>query len=335
MNKIFIAFFLFIGFASITSCKKEVLPNPEPLIQQSARETLKSKMSNEDYSNLNWKEATVIMLNGKELFVEIPTINDISKKLVYTLDGQNEVYNYYELKITTHNKQAYGSLVLSAIDNTILHKYFIENNKIVNSSVASTKNVNSLSIKKHTIDDLFLPDVVVKATLNNNLGIYVDYISLYWLFNGLGNYSTLYSNFGDQTAMDANAPIAGNPTYYSVQVTTLANGHKQFYFNNTHAFALSGLDITFTIDPNTQKLDDQSVVSVPAGGGRLGSPFSVFIGSWTQSNITGIYNSGNYLGFTINARNSVSLGMGGNVNSRYSLNVEINLSTNVVGVTWN
>ncbi len=134
--------------------------------------------------------------------------------------------------------------------------------------------------------------------------------------------------------MDANAPIAGAPGFYDANVTTLANGKKQYYFNNTDAFAASGLDITFNIDPATNTLDDQSVVTVPMGGGRLASPVSVFVGAWNQTNVTDIYTSGNLVGFTVHARNSVSMGVG-TIGARYTFSVQINVTNNRATIVWN
>lgn len=319
------------------SCSKRIDEKQLSPIEASAHATLKMKMTKEDFANLNWKDAIVKTLNGIEFLIEIPTISNNSKKLIYSKDGLTEVYNYYEIRISQTNKmQQSGSLVLSAIDNKKLHEYLIFNNKIVHSLEQILNKVNSMSIKKNDLSDLFLPDVFVYATIKNNLGVFGNYISLYWLFDGYSNYASQYAGFNSDIVMDANAVLAGTNFLYDANATTLSNGKKQMSFNFKDAFAASGLDVTFTIDPATNLLDETSVVTAPGGGGRLGSPVSVFIGAWTQIRVQDIsYASGNLIEFSVAARNTVSPGLGVTVGARYSLTIQLNTSNNQVTARWN
>lgn len=319
------------------SCSKRVDEKKLSPIKANAHATLKMKMSEEDFENLNWKDAIVKTLNGNDFLVEIPTISNNSKKLIYSKDGQTEVYNYYEIQFSKTNKyNQSGTLVLSAIDNKVLHKYLIFNNKIVNPKEQTFNNVNSMSIKRNDLSDLFLPDVFVYSTIKSNLGSYINYISLYWLFNGYSNYTSQYANFNSDVIMDANAVLPGTIYLYDANATILSNGKKQMSFNFKDAFAASGLDLTFNIDPVTNLLDETSVVTSPGGGGRVGSPVSVFIGSWKQINILDIrYANGNLIEFTVIARNTIAPGFGATIGARYSLRIELNTSNNLVTARWN
>ncbi|MDD2793188.1 MAG: hypothetical protein PHD73_08410, partial [Sediminibacterium sp.] len=301
MEKLFIKKWLtFFAIIFFFSCTKRIDEKKLSPIEASAHATLEMKMSQKDFANLNWRNAIIKTLNGDDFLVEIPTFSNSSKKLIYSKDGQKEVYNYYEIQISKINKiQGSGSLILSSIDNKILHEYLIINNKIVNSFEQTLNKVKSLSINTDDLSELFLPDVFVYATVTDNVGVFGNYISLYWLFDGWNNYVSKYADLNSDLVMDANAATTGTNYLYDASSTILSNGKKQISFNFKDAFAASGLDVTFNIDPSTNILDETSIVTTPSGGGRLGSSVSVFVGAWTQIKVQDIsYSSGNLVQFT-------------------------------------
>lgn len=336
MKSYFLAYVLVL-ISAFVSCTKNTNEKLKSSFEISARATLETAMTKEDFLDLNWNCASIKKENGFELMIEIPSRKYKNKKLVYAKDGQQEAYNFYELKLSpVHPSLSFDTLVISGVDHKILHEYLIHNNKVVNPKAISLNAVQSFSEKRNYDLDVSLPEVIVFASAKNDLGIYSNYLSMYWLFNGWSNYVSKYADTNTDVVLDANAVIGGKVYLYDATITILSNGKKQVSFNFKDAFLLSGLAVTFNLDPLTNKLEETSVITSPEGGGRLGSSVSVFVGTWTQVRIADIiYSNSKIIEFTVVCKNAVSPLDGSNISARYSLAVQFDASANKVAVHWN
>lgn len=326
MKNRFTCLYLFLLVFTLYSCKPDINETQDKGLKNKAQSILVAKMAPSNYNDLNWASVQKFTENTKEVLIIIPLKSNPEKKLFFTKNNDSYNYNFAEI---SNKKEELGNssftLILTDINNNLLNTHLISNNKIEKINTKTKESSNSTSqIKSLGFGDdaVELPDVIVSSKLGN---ITTNYLSLYWMMNGNGLFISRYiqEKSGDG-AVVANDAVSGERYFYSGKVSTMPNGNKSVIFNCKDAFAFSGLEITFEFD--LSNLIPSSVNSIPLGAGSF-SPFSLFVGTWSQLKVTDIYTDGNKINFTILAKNTGTIGFI-NIGGRYTAYIEFNILNN-------
>lgn len=188
----------FIALIILSSCKKDlkIIDNfDNNSILMKAELELKSNMSVDDYSKLNFQKSVEIKYLTKSIGIRIPDRSNSNKQLYFGVMNDKVTYNWVE---HCNKKLVDGkineTIILRNIKGDSLNKLYIVQNKLI--IPVSTKVISANSTIKKTIFDSdpiiegTSPDVVITGYISSTP---IESYGLYWMFNMNQLYATLYS----------------------------------------------------------------------------------------------------------------------------------------------
>jgi hypothetical protein len=189
MNKLFIYQLLLL--ITLVSCTKETSLNQRldtDNISQKIKDIAITKLNNIEINNFDWEKPITIKTKNDSSIVLIPSkINSnyfiISRENMTSIEvNLINIIKISSKELTIINKSLNNNTIVT---NNVLNGKVIENNKSVIKNNLSTEKKSMVS------NQYTLPDAVVTAYISTNYS-YIDFYSLYWIFNQNILYIDLY-----------------------------------------------------------------------------------------------------------------------------------------------
>jgi hypothetical protein len=184
--KVFIALSIIVLF----SCTKEQNISKKSELEKIAYENLRLQMAPAIFSTLDWSNLKEESINGTAVLLKIKSKDNPNHILLFGLQDAKTYCNWVEMSVLEIQPNTYsGSIVLRAINGSVLNYLQVINNRIQTKNVTATEQ---LSIIAHSTEEPYidLPEVTVVAYSFNQPSIWW---SLYWLFNMNSNWFNQYT----------------------------------------------------------------------------------------------------------------------------------------------
>lgn len=180
--------YLLIGCRKSDSTKlNSSINNRFEILKDKVKETAAINVSIEKLNSYNWELTKEIKLKNDSIIIIVPNKVNSNKFLIATNKSTSLDINQIEIENQANNTIKISNR--SLINNSLVINYFI-NGKFCKLDNNIKSNSNSKT-KSFVSGDMTLPDVVVTAYLPSDYS-YIDFLSLYWLFNQNPLYINLY-----------------------------------------------------------------------------------------------------------------------------------------------
>lgn len=261
--------YIIVFMIFIVSCNKKVENTIENPFKSEIINELKLKMSNEQFSDLNFEKLLLSNNVGSIQVAQIPFKNNSNSILFFGKNNEKYEYNIVQqLNRVVINGKVSEIMNIKSINGEILNTYKIVNNKIV----AISNSINSIVKKSNTdgtepIIEGSGGDVIVTG-FRTTSGL-IDYFSLYYIFNNPMYYNyysceylqaeTDYSN-GNSNSVLAYLPF-GKPFVINNYIPIKIGDSKLFDLVDNKTYTFQNGNIQFKLDNNNKLVENSTNVS--------------------------------------------------------------------------
>ncbi|MFT4153781.1 hypothetical protein [Parafilimonas sp.] len=295
-----------IFYFVLYSCKKQEtsrqLLNQEysNALVSNVQKSLQNKMDATQYSNLDWANASIQSLDAAhpDNLIRVQDKTNSQKALYYSVI--DHVENFYLVTINlpekvTSFKDINGNIEIRSVDNILLKKLFVQNNKVIyiqgyTNGHVNDNNISKLSDTSNNESGITLPPVVVYCYVNSDSNI--QYYSLLYTYGGGdivyftpstpggygsgGSYSSpywdKYAPAGSGSTI-VNPFVDKNPNYNNTNlvptITKYPDSHTLWNVTDNKTFIYFNMKFTFQLDKNYKLIPN--TVGVMVNGLSIGT----------------------------------------------------------------